>query len=125
MVEDGKTQPYSNLSNPIKYDGSTRTHLHLTALYGAANGTVDRLADVVIDEGECGTSVSNSGVATALNNMAIDRCTRRLELPEALRVIHVRIVDVLTGRIDDVLVDIAERIERFAFVLIMRIAPGA
>lgn len=125
VVEDGYNQPYVHLSTLYTTNGSVWTYLGLTTLLRTGNGAIDRFTDCVVDKGEGGTGVGNGCVACALDYFAVYTCAGRLELPEALRVVDRRVVNLLAGSVHNVLVDVAEGVEGLPTVWVVLVAPGA
>jgi hypothetical protein len=51
-------------------------------------------------------------------DMTIDRCGRRVELPEAIGVIDMRVPDVAASGVDDIIIDESECVEGLALIWI-------
>lgn len=79
---------------------------------GTWDGVIDGLDSSVVNKGQRGTGVSDSGVARAVDSLAVHGGRSRLEVPEALAVIHIGIDNLVTGGADNILVNIAECVER-------------
>lgn len=73
------------------------------------NRIVYGLADVIVNECQGGTCISNGGVAGSVDSLASDDGRSRIERPESLGVVDLGIVWFLTSQ--GVLVDVAERVE--------------
>ena len=66
-------------------------------IFGARNGLVDSLNDLVTDESKCSTSVSNGSVVAQGNRLSVDRGASAGELLETLAIVNGRIVNVTSN----------------------------
>lgn len=78
---------------------------------GAWDSVVDCLDSGIVNKGQSGTGVSDSGIARAVDSLAINSSRSRLEGPEALAVVDVGVNNLITGGTDRILVNVAECIE--------------
>ncbi len=88
-------------------------------VFAAWDGLVDSLAGRVVNKAEGGSRIGNGGVAGALNCLASHHCRGGVEHPEALGVIDGSVVGGLAA--EGSLINVAEGIERLAFVRIIRV----
>lgn len=80
-------------------------------IFGAGDGVVDCLDSGIVNKGQCGTGVSDSGVTRAVDSLAVHGCRSRLEGPEALAVVDIGVCDLVTGGAHGILVNVAESVE--------------
>ena len=81
-------------------------------VFGAWDGFVDGVDEVVGDEAESGAGVHNRGVARSIDSLAVDGGGCGFDLPETLAVIDIGIVGLgRAGSGHDVLVDETEGVE--------------
>jgi hypothetical protein len=80
--------------------------------FRVGNGFVYLLAQIIADERQCSTSVSNRSVWTTVNDLAIDGGRRGGKLPKAFGGVDADIVRFFdAAAVEDLLIDVAECIE--------------
>lgn len=92
-------------------------------VFTAWDGGVDGFAGGVVDKSEGCSGISDGGVAGTFDLLAGYDCGGTVEHPEALRVVHGRVVGGLAAK--GVFIDVAEGVEGFAFVWIICVFDGA
>lgn len=92
-------------------------------VFAAGDRLVDRLAGLVVDEGEGRSGVGDGGVAGPGDGFAGHDGGGAVEHPEALGVVDGGVVGGLAAQ--GFLVDVAKGVEAFAFVGIVRVFDGA
>lgn len=92
-------------------------------VFTAWDGLVDGFAGGVVDKGEGCSGVSDGGVVGTFDCLAGYDRRGAVEHPEALGVVHGRVVGGLAAK--GVFIDVAECVEGFAFVWIVGVFDGA
>lgn len=108
--------------------GTNREHpaLILVIELRTWNRVVDLLAQIIADQGKCGTGICDGSIGTAVDDLAVDGGRGRGELPEAFCGVDTHVVGLLdAAAVEDFLVDVTECVEGLALVGILLIAPGA
>lgn len=103
--------------------GRVNVSLLRRVVFAAGNGLVDGCAGSVVNKSEGCSGISDGGVARTLDRLAGYDCRGAVEHPEALRVVHRSVVRGLAAQ--GVLINVAEGVEGFAFVWIIRVFDGA
>ena len=92
-------------------------------VFAAWDRLVNGCAGGVVDESEGRSGISDGGVAGTIDRLAGDNGRGAVEHPEALGIVHGRVVWGLAAK--GSLVDVAKGVEGFAFVWIIRVLDGA
>lgn len=92
-------------------------------IFTAWNRLVDSFAGFVVNKSKGCSGISDGSVAGTCDRLAGYDCRGAVEHPKALRIVNGRVVRGLAAK--GLLIDIAEGVEGFAFVWIVRIFDGA
>lgn len=103
--------------------GRVNVSLLCRIILAAWDRLVDSFAGLVVNKGQGCSGISNGGVAGTCDLLAGYDCRGAAEHPEALGVVHGRVVRGLTA--EGGLIDVAEGVEGFALVWILRVFDGA
>lgn len=120
LVPHGKTDDRELVDGGV---GRVNVSLLSRIILAPWDRLVDGLASFVVNKSEGGSGISDGGVAGSCNRLARYNCRGTIKHPEALRVVHRRVVRGLAAK--GVLVNVAEGIEGFAFVGIVHVFIGA
>ena len=104
--------PNSNTHNRQLVSGSVGREdiaLLLAVVGCSGDSIVDSFANLVTDKGQSCASISDCCVARLVDSQAIDNCRGGGELPEALRVVDRRVVDLISSCIDGILIQLLVR----------------
>ncbi len=88
--------------------------LLVVVVRSAGNGIVDGLARRIVDKCECGSGISNGGVAGSIDVLAVDGGRGAGEHPEPLGIVDGGVVRCLTT--ESLLVDVAKGVEGSALI---------
>ena len=92
-------------------------------VFTAWDRIVDSFAGGVVDKSKGCSGISDGGVVGTFDRLAGYDCRGAVEHPEALGIVHGRVVGGLAAK--GVLIDVTEGVEGFAFVWILVVFDGA
>ena len=92
-------------------------------VFAAWDRLVDSFTGGVVHKSESCSGISNGGVTGTCDRLAGHDCRGAIEHPEALGIVHGCVVRGLAAK--GLFIDVAEGVEGFAFVWIIRVFDGA
>lgn len=98
--------------------------MHLVQLR-TRNLRVNVLASLIINHGKGGAGVNDGSIGCSMEGLAVNHVARGCHLPETIGVVDMCIVGLAAGGLHCSFVDVAESVEGFALVWIVRVFHAA